>query len=69
MNKVYRANTLNTALVMQRVATQNKKNQVVSRASSNLYNLLINNRYSATGTKSLLVIQVLWKEKVYLMVY
>lgn len=51
MNKVFRANTLNTALVMQRVATQNKKNQVVSRASSNLYNLLINNRYSASGTK------------------
>lgn len=51
MNKVLRANTLNTAIVMQKVATQNKKNQVVSRASSNLYNLLINNRYSASGTK------------------
>lgn len=53
MEKVYRANTLKTALIMQKVATQNKKNQVVSKASSSLYNLLISNNYSRSGTKIL----------------
>lgn len=51
MEKVYQANTLKTALIMQKVATQNKKNQVVSRASANLYNLLVSNNYSRSGTK------------------
>lgn len=51
MEKVYQANTLKTALIMQKVAIQNKKNQVVSRASANLYNLLVSNNYSHSGTK------------------
>ena len=53
MTKVHQANTLKTALIMQKVATQNKKNQVVSKASSSLYNLLISNNYSRSGTKIL----------------
>ena len=53
MEKVYQANTLKTALIMQKVATQNKKNQVVSKASASLYNLLVSNNYSRSGTKIL----------------
>lgn len=52
MNPVYKANTLKTAMIMQKVASQNKKNQVISRASSSLYNMLITS-YSPTGTKVL----------------
>lgn len=52
MNPVYRTNSLKTAMIMQKVASQNKKNQVIARASSSLYNMLITN-YSPSGTKIL----------------
>ena len=51
MNPVLKTDNLKTALIMQKIATQNKKNQIISKASTSLYKFLTANKFSPTGTK------------------